>query len=136
MNSAVNPSVVQADTSTQTKTLLPIELTDANFDSEIKEGLTFVDFWAPWCGPCRFVSPMIEELSKQWTGKIKFAKVNTDENPQISMRFDIRSIPSFIMFADGKQVDFLMGALPKQVFAECLNKNFENYQESKQNPTS
>ena len=92
----------------------PIVLTDSNFASEVsKYPIMLVDFWAPWCGPCRMVSPMIEQLSREYSGKVAFGKVNVDENQRISASFGIQSIPTLMIFKDGKTVDVMVGALPK-----------------------
>jgi thioredoxin 1 len=91
-----------------------VTLTDANFASEIsKRDLVVVDFWAAWCGPCRMISPIIEQLAREYAGKITFGKLNVDENPMVSNRFGIQSIPAILVFKGGKQVDGLIGAVPK-----------------------
>jgi thioredoxin 1 len=92
----------------------PIGLTDSNFANEIsKYPIMLVDFWAPWCGPCRMVSPIIEQLSREYSGKVAFGKVNVDENQRIATSFGIQSIPTLIIFRNGKAVDVMVGALPK-----------------------
>ncbi len=92
----------------------PVVLTDSNFKVEIaKYPVVLVDFWAPWCGPCRMVSPIIEQLAKEYSGKVAFGKVNIDENQMISGSFGIRSIPTMMIFKGGKVVDVMIGALPK-----------------------
>ena len=92
----------------------PIVLTDSNFKVEIaKYPIVLVDFWAPWCGPCRMVSPIIEQLAKEYSGKVAFGKVNVDENQMISGSFGIQSIPTMMIFKNGKAVDVMIGALPK-----------------------
>jgi thioredoxin 1 len=98
----------------------PIELTEANFNETIAEGVTLVDFWAPWCGPCRMIAPVIEELAEDFDGRAKIAKVNTDEQQNIAIQFGIRSIPTLIIFKDGQPVDQVIGAVPKQVFSSKL----------------
>jgi thioredoxin 1 len=100
---------------------MAIELNSSNFDSTIASGVTVVDFWAPWCGPCRMVAPIIEELSSEYDGRANICKVNTDENQDIAIRFGIRSIPTIMFFKDGQQVDMVIGAVPKDVFVEKLN---------------
>lgn len=96
-------------------TTAPIELTDATFSKEIsKSGVILVDFWAEWCGPCRMVSPVIDELAKEYAGKMTFGRLNVDENPAIAGAFQIRSIPTLLIFKDGKVVDGILGAVPKQ----------------------
>jgi thioredoxin 1 len=92
----------------------PIVLTDSNFASEVsKYPIMLVDFWAPWCGPCRTVSPIIEQLSREYSGKVAFGKVNVDENQTIAASFGIQSIPTLMIFKGGKAVDVIIGALPK-----------------------
>jgi len=91
------------------------EFNDANFQTEVLDSdkLTVVDFWAEWCGPCRAIGPVIEELSKEYDGKVNIGKVNVDVNPQISMDYGITSIPAILFIKDGKVVDKLIGAQPK-----------------------
>jgi len=92
----------------------PVVLTDSNFKVEIaKYPVVLVDFWAPWCGPCRMVSPIIEQLTKEYSGKVAFGKVNIDENQMISGSFGIQSIPTMMIFKGGKVVDVMIGALSK-----------------------
>jgi thioredoxin 1 len=92
----------------------PIGLTDFSFANEIsKYPIMLVDFWAPWCGPCRMVSPIIEQLSREYSGKVAFGKVNVDENQRIAASFGIQSIPTLMIFRNGKAVDVMVGALPK-----------------------
>lgn len=103
----------------------PVELTDTNFTSEISEGLTLVDFWAPWCGPCRIIAPVIEELAGQYEGRVKVGKVNVDDNPQTSGQFRVMSIPTMILFKDGQPVEGMVGAQPKRAFESLLDKHLE-----------
>jgi thioredoxin len=92
----------------------PVTLTDSNFRSETgKYPIMVVDFWAPWCGPCRIVGPIIEELAREYSGKVAFGKVNVDENQMISGSYGIQSIPTMMIFKNGKAVDIMIGALPK-----------------------
>jgi thioredoxin 1 len=92
----------------------PIMLTDSNFKNELsKYPILLIDFWAPWCGPCRMISPMIEQLAREYTGKVVFGKVNIDENRMITQSFGIQSIPTMIIFKNGKAVDIIVGAIPK-----------------------
>ncbi len=93
-----------------------IEGTDANFEQEVLKSdiPVLVDFWAPWCGPCRMVAPVVEQLANQYAGKLKVVKINTDENQAVSMQYGIRSIPTLGIFKDGKVVDGVIGAQPKQ----------------------
>jgi thioredoxin 1 len=92
----------------------PLVLTDSNFESEVaKYPIMVVDFWAPWCGPCRMVSPIIEQLSREYSGRVAFGKVNVDENQRIAASFGIQSIPTLMMFKGSKAVDVIIGAMPK-----------------------
>jgi thioredoxin 1 len=98
-----------------------IEATAANFDATVAEGVTMVDFWAPWCGPCRMIAPVVEELAEEFDGKAKIVKVNTDEEQDIAVKFGIRSIPTIIFFKDGEVVEQMVGAASKQAFADKIN---------------
>jgi thioredoxin 1 len=93
----------------------PIEVTDGTFGTEVEtgSGLTLVDFWATWCGPCRMVAPIVEQLATEHAGKLKVAKVDVDANQGVATRYNIRSIPSILFFKDGKHVDTVVGAVPK-----------------------
>ena len=102
-----------------------IELTDATFDEQInaqEDGITVVDFWAPWCGPCRMVAPIVDEISKEFEGKIKVFKLNTDENPNVASQYGIRSIPTLMVFKDGQKVDTVVGAVPKTTLSGTISK--------------
>ncbi len=101
-----------------------IILTDQNFKTEVLDSqqVVLVDFWAPWCGPCRIVGPIVEEIAKEYAGKAKIGKLNVDENPVISQNFGIMSIPSLFIFKNGEVVDQLIGAQPKDVITEKLDK--------------
>jgi thioredoxin 1 len=92
-----------------------VHLTGASWDSEVAQykGLVLVDFWAPWCGPCRMIAPVLEELAAEYAGRVKIAKVNTDENSEIAGKFRIMSIPALLFFRDGARVDQIVGAVPK-----------------------
>ena len=111
----------------------PTVLTDSNFGSEVaKYPIMLVDFWAPWCGPCRMVSPIIEQLAKEYSGKIAFGKVNVDDNQRIAASFGIQSIPTLMLFKDGKAVDIIVGAMPKaqiemKLKQQLLSKNDSIY---------
>ena len=111
----------------------PIVLTDSNFANEVtKYPIMLVDFWAPWCGPCRIVSPIIEQLSREYSGKVAFGKVNVDENQRIAASFGIQSIPTLMIFKGSKAVDVIMGAMPKaqielKLKQQLLSKNDSIY---------
>jgi thioredoxin 1 len=98
-----------------------VELTDSTFDEIIKgEKPVLVDFWAEWCGPCKMIGPVVEELATDYEGKAVVAKLNVDENPQITARFGVRSIPTLLVFKNGEIVDKQVGAVPKAVLASKL----------------
>ena len=102
-----------------------VTITDADIDDAIKKYETIVvDCWAPWCGPCRMVAPVIDELAKEMQGKVVFGKLNVDENPETSMKHKIMSIPTLLVFKKGNLVERLVGAYPK----EELKKKLETYQ--------
>jgi len=92
-----------------------LELTDQNFDSILEEnGSLVVDFWAPWCMPCQMIAPTIEELAKEYKGKVVFGKLNVDKNPKSAARYQVMGIPMLLIFKDGEAVDSIVGALPKE----------------------
>jgi thioredoxin 1 len=101
---------------------MAIELTDANFEETVlkSDKPVLVDFWAEWCGPCRMVGPVVEELSKEYDGKAVVGKVNVDNNPNVSAQFGIRNIPTLLFFKNGQVVDKQVGAVPKSVLAGKL----------------
>ena len=94
----------------------PVEVNDENFEAEVENADTpvVVDFWAVWCGPCRMIAPIVEELAEEYDGKVKFSKLNVDDSPAVSMKYGIRSIPTLLVFKDGKPVDQIVGAVPKR----------------------
>ena len=98
-----------------------VELSNDSFEATIAEGVTMVDFWAPWCGPCRMIAPVVEELAEEYEGKATIAKVNTDEEQDIAVKFGIRSIPTVMFFKNGEVADTMVGAASKQAFAEKIN---------------
>ena len=101
------------------------EFTDANFKTDVLDSdkLTVIDFWAEWCGPCRAIGPVIEELSKEYDGKVNIGKVNVDHNPQVSMNYGITSIPAILFVKGGQVVDKLVGAQPKANFVKKIEQH-------------
>ncbi len=97
------------------------DLTKENFESETTTGLTVIDFWAPWCGPCKLFGPTFKEVSEEIKG-MKFYKVNTDEDQDLATKFEIRSIPTVLILKDGEEVDRFSGMFNKEQFTEKLNK--------------
>ena len=102
-----------------------VAVTDATFVVEIEhhKGLAVVDFWATWCGPCRMIAPILDQLASEYNGKAKVAKVDVDTNQQTAMRFNVRSIPSILFFKDGVLVDTVVGAVPKAQLEERIKKH-------------
>ncbi len=101
----------------------PLELTDSNFEEEVlnSEHPVLVDFWAEWCGPCRMIGPVVDELADEYQGKAKIGKVNVDNNPEVSMKYGIRSIPALLIFKNGEVVDQIVGAVPKPHLTKQLD---------------
>jgi thioredoxin 2 len=115
-NNKIRPSPRGAPHCGSCGTVLPwlVNATDETFDVEAEAApAVVVDLWAPWCGPCRFVGPILEELSKEYAGRLKVVKVNVDENPQTAQRFEAYSIPTMVVIKKGRVVDRIVGALPK-----------------------
>ncbi|SFQ29750.1 thioredoxin [Parafilimonas terrae] len=104
---------------------MALEFTDTNFETDVlkSDKLTVVDFWAEWCGPCRAIGPVIEELSKDYAGKVNIGKVNVDLNPNISMNYGITSIPAILFIKGGKVVDKQIGAVPKSILDKKIQAN-------------
>ncbi len=102
---------------------MPVLLTDATFETEVrKPGVMLVDFWAAWCGPCLRVAPTLESIAKDQAGKMRLGKLNVDENPRTAQRFQVMSIPTMLLFKDGKLVDGIVGALPRSQIEALLRK--------------
>lgn len=103
------------------------EVTTATWDNEVikAQGLVVIDFWAAWCGPCRMISPTVEELSKEYSGKIKVLKLNTDENSDVASRYQVMGIPTIMFFKDGMKLDQIVGVVPKQ-FLKSKIESFLN----------
>jgi len=101
----------------------PIELTDSNFEQEVLQSTlpVLIDFWAVWCGPCRIISPIVEEIAKEYNGKLKVGKIDVDSNPRTSMQYGIRSIPTLLLFKDGRVVEQIVGAVQKRVIIDKLS---------------
>jgi thioredoxin 1 len=101
-----------------------LQVTDASFKQEVLESEVpvLVDFWAPWCGPCRMVAPVVEEIATQYADQVKVVKVNTDDNPSVASQYGIRSIPTLMIFKGGQRVDMVVGAVPKTTLATTLEK--------------
>ncbi len=100
------------------------QLTDADFEKTVNSGKpVFIDFWAPWCGPCRIVGPIVEELAPTYEGKAIIAKMNVDDNPVVAQRFGVTSIPTLMMFKNGQLVDRMVGAAPKNALQQFIDRN-------------
>lgn len=102
-----------------------VDGTDSNWNLEVEQSRVpvIVDFWAPWCGPCRMVSPVIEKLAEKYSGKLKVVKVNVDDNQMLAMKFNIMSIPTIMIFNGGKPLDQAIGAAPSEFYERMLVKN-------------
>jgi thioredoxin 1 len=102
-----------------------VELTDANFALEVEsaEGLVLVDFWAPWCMPCRVVAPVVEQLAEEYSGRVKVGKLNVDESPSTAAAYAIRSIPTLALFKDGEPVEGVLGAVPRAQLQKMIQQH-------------
>ncbi len=101
-----------------------LKATDANFDEQIKEGVSLVDFWAPWCGPCKMIAPVLEDLAKDVEGKANIVKLDVDENRATAAKYEVMSIPTLIVFKDGEAVDKVVGFQPKEQLEQVLSKHY------------
>jgi thioredoxin 1 len=100
-----------------------VNVTDQTFASETSEGVVLADFWAPWCGPCKMIAPVLEELDSEMGDKVKIAKLDVDENQETAGKYSVMSIPTLLVFKDGEVVDQVVGFQPKEALAELLNKH-------------
>ena len=103
----------------------PVELTESNFSQEVltSDKPVLIDFWAEWCGPCKMVAPVVEELAKEYDGKLKVGKLDVDHHQAVATQYGIRSIPTLLIFKGGKVVDQIVGAVPKKILAEKVSKH-------------
>ena len=100
-----------------------VKVTDSNFDENIQSGVNLVDFWATWCGPCKMIAPVLEDLAGDFEGKANILKLDVDENPSTAAKFEVMSIPTLIVFKDGEPVDKVVGFQPKENSAEVIEKH-------------
>jgi len=102
-----------------------VTISDTNFDDEVLKSNVpvLVDFWAAWCGPCRMVAPVLDEIADEMDGKVRIAKLNVDEQQQLAYKFQVSSIPTFILFKNGQVADRMLGAVPKKAFQDLIDRN-------------
>lgn len=100
-----------------------VDVTDKSFDGETSEGLVLVDFWAPWCGPCKMIAPVLEEIDGEMSEKVKIVKLNVDDNQETAGKFGVMSIPTLLLIKDGNVVDQVVGFKPKEALTELINKH-------------
>nr|YP_010726248.1 thioredoxin [Hypnea brasiliensis]WCH55304.1 thioredoxin [Hypnea brasiliensis]WDY84723.1 thioredoxin [Hypnea brasiliensis] len=102
-----------------------LEVNDSSFNQEVINAklLVLVDFWAPWCGPCRMVAPVVDIIAEEYKNKVKVVKINTDQNPTTATEYGIRSIPTLMIFMNGKKIDTVIGAVPKSTLSSTLQKH-------------
>ncbi len=100
-----------------------VDVNDQNFQNEIESGIVLVDFWAPWCGPCRMIAPVLEEISNEIGNKIKIGKLNVDHNPETSRQYNVMSIPTLLLFKDGELVSEMVGYQPKEQLMDIITKH-------------
>ena len=100
------------------------EISDTSFDADVLNSAvpTLVDFWAPWCGPCKSIAPILEELAKEFGGKLKVTKMNVDDNPRTPSSYNVRGIPNLVIFKNGKVLEQIVGAVPKETLVAAINK--------------
>uniref|UniRef100_UPI0030038BF4 thioredoxin n=1 Tax=Anunuuluaehu liula TaxID=3049639 RepID=UPI0030038BF4 len=115
--------------------LTVLQVIDSSFNEEVirSNRPVLVDFWAPWCGPCRMIAPVVDEIADEYAGTVKVVKINTDENPSASTEYGIRSIPTLMIFIDGKIVDTVIGAVPKSTLASTLQKQLRKHKKHVEN---
>lgn len=100
-----------------------VHVTDQNFNQETSEGFVLVDFWAPWCGPCKMIAPVLEEIDSEMNDKIKIVKLDVDENQETAAKFGVMSIPTLLLFKNGEVVDQVVGFQPKEALVDLINKH-------------